>query len=108
MRFVLSKSLILSESTGFALTNWAAALNTMPAWSFAAAAPYASGRTSFSINRWLRLAIQTGRSPKDLVAEKGLTQISDAEILELMAQEALTANPGSVEDYRSGKKNALG
>ena len=64
--------------------------------------------TATSGKEILRLAIKTGRSPKDLVAEKGLTQISDTGILELMAQEALTANPGSVEDYRSGKKNALG
>jgi len=67
-----------------------------------------SAITATSGKEILRLAIQTGRSPKDLVAEKGLTQISDAGILELMAQGALTANPGPVEDYRSGKKNALG
>lgn len=64
--------------------------------------------TATSGKEILRLAISTGRQPKDLVAEKGLTQISDAASLEILARKALDQNPGSVEDYRSGKKNALG
>ncbi|MFA5393727.1 MAG: Asp-tRNA(Asn)/Glu-tRNA(Gln) amidotransferase subunit GatB [Candidatus Ratteibacteria bacterium] len=64
--------------------------------------------TATSGKEILRLAIQTGRGPKDLVAERGLTQISDTGSLEKMAREALTQNSKSVEDYQSGKKNALG
>ncbi len=64
--------------------------------------------TAASGKEILRLAISTGRRPKDLVAEKGLTQISDTESLEKLAREALDQNPRSAEDYRSGKKNALG
>ena len=64
--------------------------------------------TATSGKEILRLAIQTGRSPKDLVTEKDLMQISDTESLEKMSQEALNQNPRSVEDYQSGKKNALG
>jgi len=64
--------------------------------------------TATSGKEILRLAISTGRSPKDLVSEKGLTQISDTESLENLVQEALAQNPDSVADYRSGKKNAIG
>ena len=56
----------------------------------------------------LRLAIQTGRSPEELVAEKGLAQISDTGSLEQLAKDAINNNPKSVQDYRGGKKNALG
>jgi aspartyl-tRNA(Asn)/glutamyl-tRNA(Gln) amidotransferase subunit B len=64
--------------------------------------------TAASGKEILRLSVKTGRNPKDLVAEKGLTQISDVESLEKLAGESLAQNPGSVADYRSGKKNALG
>jgi aspartyl-tRNA(Asn)/glutamyl-tRNA(Gln) amidotransferase subunit B len=51
---------------------------------------------------------ETGKDPKALVEEKGLVQISDTGELETIIQEILDANPGPVEDYRAGKKQAKG
>ena len=50
----------------------------------------------------------TGKEPKSLIEEKGLTQISDTGELERLAGEVLANNPGSVSDYKNGKKKALG
>ena len=50
----------------------------------------------------------TGKDPKDVIAEKGLIQISDTGELEKLAIEILAQNPGSVADYKGGKEKALG
>jgi aspartyl-tRNA(Asn)/glutamyl-tRNA(Gln) amidotransferase subunit B len=50
----------------------------------------------------------TGKRPGQIVSEKGLTQISDEGELERVIVEVLGANQKSVEDYRAGKKKALG
>ncbi|MFH0796780.1 MAG: Asp-tRNA(Asn)/Glu-tRNA(Gln) amidotransferase subunit GatB [Candidatus Omnitrophota bacterium] len=63
--------------------------------------------TSATGKEVLRLSLKTGKKPAEVVAEKGLSQISDTEVITRLAGEALTANPKSVEDYRNGKKNAL-
>jgi aspartyl-tRNA(Asn)/glutamyl-tRNA(Gln) amidotransferase subunit B len=46
-------------------------------------------------------------SPKALVEKLGLAQISDASALGVYCDEAIAANPRSVEDYRAGKGNAI-
>ena len=48
-----------------------------------------------------------GRSAKAIVAEKGLTQISDTQQLRQMAAEVIAANPKAVADYRGGKPTAV-
>ncbi|MBI1870338.1 MAG: Asp-tRNA(Asn)/Glu-tRNA(Gln) amidotransferase subunit GatB [Chlamydiae bacterium] len=48
-----------------------------------------------------------GQSPKDIVQSKGLSQLSDASELESVVKKVIQENPKSVEDYRSGKKNAI-
>ncbi|HHY04164.1 MAG TPA: Asp-tRNA(Asn)/Glu-tRNA(Gln) amidotransferase subunit GatB [Thermoanaerobacterales bacterium] len=50
----------------------------------------------------------TGKDPDDIVKEKGLIQISDEQELEEIARDAIQQNPQSVEDYKNGKKKALG
>ncbi len=50
----------------------------------------------------------TGKDPESVVKEKGLVQITDESALIKAAEEVLAANPGPVEDYRKGKKNAIG
>jgi len=50
----------------------------------------------------------TGKSPEVIVEEKGLLQISDAGELDLIVEEVISNNPGPVNDYRGGKKQALG
>jgi aspartyl-tRNA(Asn)/glutamyl-tRNA(Gln) amidotransferase subunit B len=50
----------------------------------------------------------TGASPRALIAERGLVQISDAGELERAVAEAIAANPQAAADYREGKKQAMG
>ena len=50
----------------------------------------------------------TGRSPADIVAEKGLTQINDEDALAAAVREAIEANPKAVADFQKGKQNAVG
>ena len=50
---------------------------------------------------------KTGTMPHKIIEEKGLSQVSDAGALEKWCDEAISANPQSVEAYRSGKTTAL-
>jgi aspartyl-tRNA(Asn)/glutamyl-tRNA(Gln) amidotransferase subunit B len=50
----------------------------------------------------------SGRSPRALVEERGLVQISDASELERAVADAIAANPQAVADYRAGKPQAMG
>ena len=50
----------------------------------------------------------TGKSPRQIVAEKGLAQISDSSAIETIIDRVITENPGSAQDYRDGKKKAIG
>ncbi len=53
-------------------------------------------------------ACADGRSPKQIVEEDGLAQISDVAELERLVNEAIEANPKAVEDFRNGKEKAIG
>jgi len=46
-------------------------------------------------------------SPQEIVKKMGLEQISDTGALAAMCEEAIAANPRSVEDYKAGKMNAI-
>ncbi len=50
----------------------------------------------------------TGRSPREIVEEKGLKQESDEGMLLALCQKVLEAHPKEVEKYRQGKKNVIG
>lgn len=50
----------------------------------------------------------TGRSAKDLVAEKGLTVISDEGAIAAAISEVLAENPGQLAQYREGKESLIG
>lgn len=50
----------------------------------------------------------TGKDAALIIEEKGLAQISDVGELEKIIEEVIANNSKSVNDYRSGKKNALG
>ncbi|MFC1870191.1 Asp-tRNA(Asn)/Glu-tRNA(Gln) amidotransferase subunit GatB [Chloroflexota bacterium] len=50
---------------------------------------------------------QTGKSAGDIVAERGLSQISDTQQLEKIVVEVINANAQPVADYRAGKETAL-
>jgi aspartyl-tRNA(Asn)/glutamyl-tRNA(Gln) amidotransferase subunit B len=51
--------------------------------------------------------VAESKSPSALVAELGLSQVTDSAELEKWCKEALAANPKSVGDYKSGKQNAI-
>jgi aspartyl-tRNA(Asn)/glutamyl-tRNA(Gln) amidotransferase subunit B len=50
----------------------------------------------------------TGRSPRDLVRDRGLEQVSDEEQLRGLASRVLADHPVQVEQYRAGKTGVLG
>ncbi|NJN66814.1 MAG: Asp-tRNA(Asn)/Glu-tRNA(Gln) amidotransferase subunit GatB [Chloroflexaceae bacterium] len=49
----------------------------------------------------------SGNDPAQIVASKGLSQISDEEALVALAHEVIASNPKPVEQYRQGKASAL-
>ncbi|HYA78983.1 MAG TPA: hypothetical protein VED19_00570, partial [Candidatus Nitrosopolaris sp.] len=49
----------------------------------------------------------TGKSPAAIVQEKGLAQVSDTGTIEKFCGEAIAANPGPANDFKSGKVAAL-
>lgn len=52
--------------------------------------------------------VSRGKTPLELVKEKGLRQISDHAVLENIVMEVLKENPQAIEDYRQGKDRAIG
>ncbi len=55
----------------------------------------------------LALLMRDGGDTTSIVEKEGLRQVSDRAALEGMAQEILASNQGAVDEYRSGKENAL-
>ncbi len=62
----------------------------------------AAGKTVFDV------ILVDDKSVESVIAEKGLSQVSDVSALEAIADEVLAANEKSVNDYNNGKTNALG
>ncbi len=53
-------------------------------------------------------SLGNGRSPSEIVAERGFAQDSDESSVRAIVDAVMTGNPRAVEDYRAGKKQALG
>jgi aspartyl-tRNA(Asn)/glutamyl-tRNA(Gln) amidotransferase subunit B len=51
---------------------------------------------------------ESGKEPHEIVADKGLSQITDSTLLERIIDEVMLANEKSVSDYRAGKQQAFG
>ena len=51
---------------------------------------------------------RSGKPAEQIVAERGLEQISDEGRLGELIEEAIANNPGAVEDFKSGKEKAIG
>jgi aspartyl-tRNA(Asn)/glutamyl-tRNA(Gln) amidotransferase subunit B len=51
---------------------------------------------------------QNGGRPEEIVAAKGLVQVSDTGEIEKIIDEIMAANMGQVEEYRSGKEKVFG
>ena len=52
-------------------------------------------------------SFDSGADPAGLVAERGLTQISDGDALSAVAREVIAANPKVVAEYQGGKATAI-
>ena len=50
----------------------------------------------------------TGKGPQEIIDEEGLEQISDEGELEAIVDQAIAENPGPAQEYRDGKKKAIG
>lgn len=50
----------------------------------------------------------TGRSPQEIVKQKGLKQVSDLSTIEKITDTVLTENPSAVKDLKEGKNNVMG
>jgi aspartyl-tRNA(Asn)/glutamyl-tRNA(Gln) amidotransferase subunit B len=50
----------------------------------------------------------TGEDPADIVEKKGLKVVTDTEAIRSVVIKVISANPKSVEDYKSGKTKAMG
>jgi aspartyl-tRNA(Asn)/glutamyl-tRNA(Gln) amidotransferase subunit B len=48
-------------------------------------------------------AVETGRTPAEIIAEHGYAQVSDESELRIIAEAVIDANPKAVDDYRRGK-----
>ncbi|HEW91993.1 MAG TPA: Asp-tRNA(Asn)/Glu-tRNA(Gln) amidotransferase subunit GatB [Thermotogaceae bacterium] len=56
----------------------------------------------------LEEAFKTGKSPTEIIKEKGLEQIDDEEFLNSIVDKVIRLNPKAVEDYKKGKKGVVG
>jgi aspartyl-tRNA(Asn)/glutamyl-tRNA(Gln) amidotransferase subunit B len=50
----------------------------------------------------------SGKSPEEIVKEKGLVQISDEGAIVKLCEQAINENPKAVAEYKAGKAQALG
>ena len=53
-------------------------------------------------------ALKTGKQIKDVIADSGMTQISDEAELKKIVHSVIKRNPNPVEEYRKGKRTAIG
>jgi aspartyl-tRNA(Asn)/glutamyl-tRNA(Gln) amidotransferase subunit B len=53
-------------------------------------------------------AVQTGKSPRAIVHERGMVQVSDADWLRQLVEQVLAEHPDVVAKYRAGRTNVLG
>lgn len=51
---------------------------------------------------------KSGKNPKDIVEEKGLVQNNDEGAILEVVKNIIENNPQSIEDFKNGKKRALG
>ena len=53
-------------------------------------------------------SVASGKLASLIIEEKNLYQVSDADALRKISEEVIKENPKSVQDYKSGKVNAVG
>jgi aspartyl-tRNA(Asn)/glutamyl-tRNA(Gln) amidotransferase subunit B len=73
------------------------------------AALAASGEISGPMaNTVMEVLFEGGKSPDDIVAEKGLKQVTDTGEIEAVVDQVLAANPKQAEQFRSGDQKVVG
>ena len=55
----------------------------------------------------LKKMFETGGDPSQLLESEGLAQVRDESQIEKIAKDIIAKNPKAVEDYKTGKSNAL-
>jgi len=63
--------------------------------------------SSLSAQQVFSEMFETGKSPRAIVDDRKLAQVSDTGAIEKFCDEAIAANPNSVADYKNGKSAAL-
>jgi len=63
-----------------------------------------SGKTAKAV---FEEAYRTGKPPKQLVEDQGLTQITSSDEVIVSIEKVIAENPKAVEDYRGGKEEAI-
>ncbi|MEZ4573245.1 MAG: Asp-tRNA(Asn)/Glu-tRNA(Gln) amidotransferase GatCAB subunit B, partial [Thermomicrobiales bacterium] len=53
-------------------------------------------------------AVESGTAPATIVEERGLGQVSDADLIGSVAREVIGEHAEAVEDYRAGRTQAIG
>ena len=67
-----------------------------------------SGTISNTIAKDIFAEVEQGKSPKEIVEEKGLKQVSDTSFIEEIVKGIIEANQDSVEKFRSGNAKVKG
>ncbi len=67
-----------------------------------------TGEISGKIAKEILPSVVAGQSPKQVIAQKGLKQVSDVAELEQIVKDIIVKNPQAVADYKAGKTQALG
>ncbi len=68
----------------------------------------ADGTISLNVAKDLFPAVRDGASPRQIVAEKGLGQVSDSGAIEAAAAQVIAANQKQVEQYNAGNQKLFG
>lgn len=64
-----------------------------------------SGRIAKDV---FEIMFESGKGAAEIVAEKGLEQVSDVHELDALIDKILSDNPGQVEQYQAGKVKLIG
>ncbi|MBI3638548.1 Asp-tRNA(Asn)/Glu-tRNA(Gln) amidotransferase subunit GatB, partial [Candidatus Wolfebacteria bacterium] len=50
--------------------------------------------------------VKTGLDPHEIIKEKGISAVSDEDVIKKSIEDVIAENPTAVEDYKKGKENA--
>lgn len=67
-----------------------------------------SGTISNTIAKDIFADVELGKSPKEIVEEKGLKQVSDTSVIDDLVKGVIESNPDSVEKFKSGNAKVKG